>query len=51
LDEHYYCSSEASETDTAPARANKSETSIAPASDSTDVLEDDTVKKLLEGLD
>ena len=51
LDEHYYCSSEASETDAAPAKANKSESLVTSATDSTDVLEDDTVKKLLEGLD
>ena len=51
LDEHYYCSSEASDTDTKPVKANKSEASASSATDSTDVLEDDTVKKLLEGLD
>jgi hypothetical protein len=51
LDEHYYCSSEASDTDAKPVKANKSEASTPSATDSTDVLEDDTVKKLLEGLD
>lgn len=50
LDEHFFCTTE-SERASTPA-AKKSVKEVVPeASDSTEVLEDDTVKKLLAGLD
>jgi len=51
LDEHFYCTSESSPTEkqSAPAKAVKQETSSR--TEPVELLEDDTVKKLLEGLD
>lgn len=50
LDEHYFCSSSASIATEKPAKATKSPAAeVTPAAE--DLLEDDTVKKLLSGLD
>lgn len=50
LDEHFFCTSE-SERAAAPAAKKSTKEVVQETSDSTEVLEDDTVKKLLAGLD
>lgn len=48
LDEHFYCTSE---SERSSAQPKKQKEPVQAESDSTEVLEDDTVKKLLAGLD
>lgn len=48
LDEHFFCTSEAAEPAT---KSSKKDAPVAVADVSTDLLEDDTIKKLLDGID
>lgn len=50
LDEHFYCTSE-SERQPTTNNAKKVKEPVQQESDSSEILEDDTVKKLLAGLD
>lgn len=52
LDEHFYCTSETEKPSTEVVNnSKKAKGSIKQEADSSEVLEDDTVKKLLAGLD